>query len=279
MSQVVGQVYKSRIPEFSDDASIEEALKVYHYGVDNYTTQTIPNDSIEGNFRTLHTNLGTVNSTISALDLASLKRISLTADPNIITAQSTTTIPLTIRQIASQTSNLQQWENSTSTVVASVTSAGTMHLAGNLGVGTTGATPTVSLNIVLPNATQTGIVVKASLSPTGNLQEWQDSTSTVLASISSNGSFFSSGSLNINGTAGINGNTNIGGQLIIDGSVTSNTQIIAKLPVSSTSNIQEWQNSSGVPLSWITFDGRLYVQGNDINSIVAGLPPFLFLGT
>lgn len=260
MSQAVGQVYKSRIPELSDDASIEEALRVYHYGVDNYTTQPIPNDSIEGNFRTLTTNLSTTNSNLSALDSASVKRVSLTSNPNILTAQNTTTVPLTIKQIVSQTSNLQEWQNSSSAIVANMTSAGTMHLAGNLGVGTTSETTTISLNVVLPNSTQKGIVVKAAASATGNLQEWQDYLGTALARLASDGSFFSQ-------------------NVYADGNIQSNTKMIARLPVGGTDNIQEWQNSSGIPLTWVAPDGRLYVQGNDINDLVEGGPSaFLLMG-
>lgn len=214
MSQVVGQIYKSRIPTLGDDASIEEALRVYHYGVDNYTSQPIPNDSIEGNFRTLTTNLSTTNSNLSTLDSASVKRISLSTNPNILTAQTTTTVPLTIKQIASQTSNLQEWRNSTNTLIANITSAGTLQLAGNLGIGTTTATATTSLNIVLPSSTQKGIVVKAAASATGNLQEWQDSSGEVLSSINSQGSFITSANISVQGNLEVQGELTLEGKNI-----------------------------------------------------------------
>ena len=93
MSQLIGQNFKTRIPQFSDDASIEEALKVYHYGVDNYTVEPIPDDSIEGNFRNLDSRLDSVEALVSGIEGGLVKFVSQSAAPNVITGQTNTTIP------------------------------------------------------------------------------------------------------------------------------------------------------------------------------------------
>lgn len=185
MSQSVGFQYKSRIPSFSDDASIVEALKVYHYGVDDYTTQPIPDDSIEGNFRTLNTAITNLASQITPENY--VRTVSQTSTPNVITAQSTTTVPITLRAIASQTSALQQWQNNSSVNVGSVSTGGFMNLAGYITVGSTTQSTTTGINIVLANSAHRGITVRGQSGQTANLQEWQNNSGTVLASVSSAG--------------------------------------------------------------------------------------------
>ena len=191
MSQPVGFQYKSRIPTLSDDATIVEALKVYHYGVDNYSTEPIPDDSIEGNFRTFGTAITALQSAVSGLGTTYVEQVSLTATPNVVTGQSTTTTPLTIRSITSQTSPLQQWQNSSSVNVGSVGTSGNMNLAGYLTLGTTTQATTIGLNVVTGNAAHNGIVVKAQTSQTANIQEWQNSSGTAIAWVDKDGKLFS----------------------------------------------------------------------------------------
>lgn len=193
MSQPVGYQYKSRIPSFSDDADITEALKVYHYGIDDYSTQPIPDDSIEGNFRTLHDDIATINSTLGALGGTYLEQISLSASPNVVVGQSTTTVPLTVRAIVSQTSALQQWQNSSSINVGSVSTGGFANFAGYVTVGTTTQASTVGINVEIINAAHKGVVVKAQSAQTGNLQEWQDSGGTALSWVDKDGRIYYNG--------------------------------------------------------------------------------------
>lgn len=192
MSQPVGLTYRSRIPTLADDASIEEALRVYHYGVDSYSGQPIPTESIEGNFIAIDAKITSAQSALSALSSNVVKLISETSSPNIITPQSITTIPLVLRAIASQTSALQSWQNSSSTVVATMSVGGAMGLAGYLSVGSTSISSTIASSISIINASHRGIVVRGAASQTANLQEWQDSSSTAVASISPTGAFSAS---------------------------------------------------------------------------------------
>ena len=193
MSQLIGQTFKTKIPEFSDDASIEEALKVYHYGVDNYTVQPIPDDSIEGNFRSLDTRIDSVELALSGIEGGLVKLVSQSASPNIITAQTIATIPLTIRAIASQTSNLQQWQNSSSIAVASIATSGYFATAGYASIGSITQVATTALSINIINPSNRGIVVRAAASQTANLQEWQNSSGINLSWIDRDGSIYSKG--------------------------------------------------------------------------------------
>lgn len=193
MSQLIGQTFKTRIPQFSDDASIEEALKVYHYGVDNYTVEPIPDDSIEGNFRNLDSRIDSLEILVSGIEGGLVKSISQSAAPNIITGQTTSTIPLTIRAIASQTASLQQWQNSSSSPVASIATSGYFATAGYASIGSITQVATTALNINIINPSNRGIVVRAAASQTANLQEWQNSSGTVLSRIDVDGTIYSRG--------------------------------------------------------------------------------------
>ena len=194
MSQIVGSTFRTRIPTFNDDASIEEALRVYHYGVDNYSTQPIPNDSIEGNFRTLTTNLNT-------LDGAAVKRVSLTSAPNIITPQATNVVPITVRAIAAQTTPLQIWQNSSSISVGQITTAGAMFLRDTLAVGSSTISTTSYLFVNQSSASIKGIEIKAASGSTANLQEWQDNSSTAQTWVDPEGNIHTNKEVYVNGSS------------------------------------------------------------------------------
>lgn len=254
MSQIVGNTFRSRIPTFNDDASIEEALRVYHYGVDNYSTQPIPDDSIEGNFRTLTNNLNT-------LDAAAVKRISLTSAPNIITSQATNIVPITVKAIASQTSSLQIWQNSSSQSLAEITTDGKMFLSNSLSVGSTSTASTSYLFVNQISSSIKGIVIRAASGSTSNLQEWQDNSSSSLAYIDANGNFLTATNVSV-GSLSLSTTTKISAIL----SNASHKGIIVKGAAGQTANLQEWQNSSGSILSRIDKDGNLYINETEVFS-------------
>jgi hypothetical protein len=194
MSKPVGYQYKSRIPTLSDNATIEEALSVYHYGVDNWSTEPIPDDSIEGNFRTISNNIIDINSQLSGLTGEYVNLVSQTASPNIITGQSTTTVPVTIKAIVSQTAALQQWQNSSSVSVGSIGTGGNMNIAGYITVGSTTQATTTAANIVIGNAAHKGVVIKAQGSQTANIQEWQNSGGAAISWVTKDGKIYAEGS-------------------------------------------------------------------------------------
>lgn len=193
MSQSVGQVYKSRIPTLGDDASIQEALRVYHYGVDNYSTQTIPDDSIEGNFRSINSRVTTIESTLSTATTSYITRVSSSTTPNVITAQNTTTIPIVVRAIASQTSSLQQWQDSSSSIVATMSAGGSLGLSGYAVIGSTTLSSSTALSVNIVNSSNKGIIIKSASGQTANLQEWQNFSGTPISWVKNNGEIYSRG--------------------------------------------------------------------------------------
>jgi hypothetical protein len=188
VSQSVGVNFKSKIPTLGDDASIEEALRVYHYGVDSYSGQSIPVDSIEGNFVAIDSRVSLLESGLSAALSSLIRRVSLSLSPNIITAESVSVVPLTIRAINFQTSSLQEWQNSSSSVVARISSGGSFAMSGYLSVGTSSISSSVAISANILNASNVGLVVRGFSSQTANLQEWQNSSGQILSRVGSNGS-------------------------------------------------------------------------------------------
>ena len=91
-----------------------------------------------------------------------------------------------IRGAASQTGNLQEWQNSAGTVLVSIDSAGSAYIGGSLRVSTT-STYSARLAVNTAAAGNKGLVIQGVASQSGNLQEWQDSAGSVLANISSAG--------------------------------------------------------------------------------------------
>jgi hypothetical protein len=100
---------------------------------------------------------------------------------------SATNIPVAIRAAASQTADLQQWQNSSAGTVARVTSAGDAAFgAVALGNGTIYGSSSW-LNVGLTNASQIGAIIKGAASQSADLQQWQNSGSTAVTKIGNTG--------------------------------------------------------------------------------------------
>ncbi len=104
----------------------------------------------------------------------------------------TTNVPLTVKGMASQSGDLQQWQDSAGTVVAKVQSNGslaTSYIEDLTLVGpyldTTSATSIKVINRV--TTTNVPLTVKGMASQSGDLQQWQNSAGTVLARVNSSG--------------------------------------------------------------------------------------------
>jgi hypothetical protein len=63
MAENIGSIYPTRIPEYSEDADIQEALKLYHYGsiVPPVNDASIEPNSVAGHFKS-------VNSKVTVLE-------------------------------------------------------------------------------------------------------------------------------------------------------------------------------------------------------------------
>lgn len=135
-----------------------------------------------------------------------------------ITEDVATSVPLIVKGAASQSADLQQWQNSAGTVLANVSAAGVLTLpagsvsspalmvsdGGGLYRGATGylnfstaGTRRMqlysALNLFVPIIPETAatvpLTVKGAASQTADLQQWQNSAGTVLSSIKPSGAF------------------------------------------------------------------------------------------
>lgn len=181
----------------------------------------------------------------------------------------TTNVGLIIRGETSQTANLQEWQNSSGTVMGRVDGQyGTIRSISGLDLTNTytGA-PTITARVNYPNTTP--IIIVGAASQTANLQEWQNSAGTVLAKVdangqgtfnaltltSGNGTFTSPGWSGF-GTFGPSGGTS-GVTLGISPYIGTNTALVVRGFTSQSANLQEWQNSSGTVLTKINSNGAL----------------------
>lgn len=175
---------------------------------------------------------------------------------NTNTLQSTSsTTPLVIKGAASQTADLQQWQNSSGTVLTSVNKDGHLQTprlvitnGGNI-IDSAGTTPyfgfgSNQISLLTRNAAYKGLVIQGSASQTANLTEWQDSTGGVLSYITA------SGALRVNSSFG-------GTQAAITAGSAATVGVIVRGFASQTANLVEWQNSSGTTLGFINAEGSI----------------------
>jgi hypothetical protein len=163
-----------------------------------------------------------------------------------------------IRGAASQTANLQEWQNSAGTVQARVTSGGSIVTTQGFAV-LGGASISGSIAALFQSATASRIpvVVQGAASQTANLQEWQNSGGTVLSRVDNLGSvsapFF--GSITASRSyLQTNGDT---GSLQIFAGSASLKALTVRGAASQSVNLFEVQNSAGAVLARINQNGQI----------------------
>ena len=113
---------------------------------------------------------------------------------------------LIVKGAASQTADLQLWQNSAGTVLAVMTSAGRFGvslISNTANTGTFIDTGSNTVTFTQRVAATVGIIVKGAASQTANLQEWQNSGSTVLTAITTAGTInFASGNTSATANTG-----------------------------------------------------------------------------
>lgn len=156
MSQIVGvpvsvnpDAFEVRIPTLGDDASIEEALKVYHFGIDNYTNQSLqlsPPVGMAAHLKIITDNIAAINSELDTLPSIYIESISSNVTENIIYSNATGITPLKIRAIVGQTSPLLSFHDSSGTKISEITTAGAFSGRGLLTSDSTAVTQAVNTN-------------------------------------------------------------------------------------------------------------------------------------
>ncbi|NDB60748.1 hypothetical protein EB001_20230, partial [bacterium] len=185
-------------------------------------------------------------------------------NPVTIFSNSASNTPLKVKGYASQTANLQEWQSSAGYALAYINKDGNITTAGSVSTNylTTGYYATIG---GLYNSV--ALTVKGTSGQTNNLQEWQDSTGAVLASISPalNSTvtlkFSNDYSFRINW-----GNEPIlsteSGKLVISSWAADRAALIVKGRTSQSANLQEWQDSSANTLVRVRPAGQLGVGIN-----------------
>jgi len=112
-------------------------------------------------------------------------------------------VGLIVRGAASASANLQEWQNSGSTALASVNNIG---IAQFYALGVSGNPSGIAFSyFTTPLPAVVPVVVRGAASQSANLQEWQNSAGTVLASVSSAGLIRSSDNIVAQGPMGTTG--------------------------------------------------------------------------
>jgi hypothetical protein len=169
-----------------------------------------------------------------------------TTDPvlSVIGSAAANTV-LLAKAAASQTGDVQQWQDASAVVLAKMSSAGTF--GANFGYfGPTPGSPTISgvLNAFSTAITSTPLVARGIAGQSQNLQAWQDSTGAVLAALKSDGT------LSIN-----NGGGTDGSRLFVVGAVAGNPVTSIRGASGQTGDLTSWQDSAGAVKATIAAAG------------------------
>jgi hypothetical protein len=232
--------------------------KLYNQTIKNNGTTVTPRGIVNVVGATFSDDSGTDTTTITFTDTTGVS----TSGGSTITAASASTKGLIIKGAASQTANLTEWQTNAGAMVAYVDSNGSAFFNSNLqvnGVAAVGGGPQAYSQLIIQtnSATRNGLVIKAASSQTANLQEWQNNSGTVLASIDPNGQIRTPQILN---TASFNNSrlqmTSTGS--LFDVGVASNVALRVRGAASQTANLQEWQNSGGTVLAKVDSSGSMF---------------------
>jgi hypothetical protein len=105
-------------------------------------------------------------------------------------------------------------------------------------------------------ASITPLTVRGFASQTANLQEWQDSTGTILARVTATGNYSGTYYTSINGLGTLMIMAN--NQVRFDAQATNASTVIIRGVASQTANLTDWQNSAGTGLAAVWANGDYY---------------------
>jgi len=173
---------------------------------------------------------------------------AFTVGGHVITNAATAVIPLVVRGVASQSTDLIRVQNSTPTTMFAVSQFGRTNLSGSLFVTPTGASEVVA-------------TVRGVASQSANLQEWQNSAGTVITRVASDGQIGTSARATIGEVT-----ISTAAQFVVKGN-TDRVQAAVIGNSTQTSNLQEWQNSGGTVLASVSQTGTLATTGG-VNTLL-----------
>ena len=231
------------------------------------------------------TTAGNIAAPIFGSLSAGMSFIQTAGTNNAIQVQTNAAANVGLRIIgaASQTGDLQQWQNSGGTVTARVTASGAIGSAvGFTNSGNTGSyidTTTNQMTVIQRVAATTAFTVRGAASQTANLFEAQNSAAVNVTAISSGGSLSVSGNIQ----AGLVGAALA--QLTSRIGAASTIGLVVRAAASQTANLTEWQSSAGSVLSYvgpngdIVLNGSAFFQGNFFRSNADSASTFALPGS
>jgi hypothetical protein len=194
----------------------------------------------------------------SYLSLPALKTGNYSPSGNVhMAARGTTEVTSVVRGFASQTADLQQWQDSTGAVLAKLQSNGTFWTNAAAGITTGGiATSGPYLNAAASiNTTGTsliGVAVRGVVGQTADLQQWQDTTGTALTRVDPSGRL----SVQPSGTSAF---ATANAALGVTPQSLGLIGIAVKALAGQTGDLTQWQDSAGSILSGVNASGNLRV--------------------
>lgn len=194
---------------------------------------------------------GTILSRVSSAGTivvsASGTRISGAFGDGLFIVNNAAVVPMTVRGFTSQTANLQEWQTSAGITTSFVSPAGGLAIGG-------GSLLSGTVGVLTLNASTPGIVVRGAASQTANLQQWQISDGTVRSAVDTNGFIIVGGTTSISNamiSARPFGATQVG--------------IAVRGTAGQSGNLQNWENSSATITASVDPSGN--IRGTSVRSI------------
>jgi hypothetical protein len=172
-------------------------VKLYNQTIKNAGTSVNPRGIINFVGATLTDDSGSDTTTITFTDAVGVSK----SGGDTITASSASVIPVIVKGAASQTANLQEWQNSAGGVLLNIDSTGNLDIGAgssnlwrikNQGVAVIEWQPNQGFMFLPYGSSNKPVTIRGAASQTGNLTEWQNSAGTVLSRVSSSGVIYAS---------------------------------------------------------------------------------------
>jgi len=179
-------------------------------------------------------------------------------------------VGLIVKGAPSQTSDLVQYQNSAVTTLGGVNAAGQRYIGATPANGSSifshtsasASSTTVATFTLNTVSTANPVVVGGSVTTTGFTPSYFNGTFPVNSTGGSSGAwtytvYNAAATFTASGTSTVQGTAKVSGTLTVQGSTIYSVPIVVQSLSSQATNLQEWQNSSGTALAYITSAGGM----------------------
>ena len=194
------------------------------------------------------------------------------AGGDVITSSTASTVPLVLKGSASQTAALQEWQNNAGAVLSYIRQDGAIALNTMLptssNTGSYLTTGSGAININSRSTSTSTFNVIGNESQTADLQQWQTSTGSIVAKVTPYA--LQVGSNPAYPSRLLLGNGDTTALLSIITHATNQIGAVIRGQASQTSNLLEFQNSSGNPITYVTASGHITASSAAISTLYSG---------